>query len=38
LNAGNLIQKLAVHAAAKEEPDKRGLSGSDECFELVTTS
>jgi hypothetical protein len=38
-NAGNSIHKLAVHGAAKEEPDKQlGLSGSDESFELVTTS
>jgi hypothetical protein len=38
-NAGNLIHKLAVQDAAKKEPDKQlGLSGSDETFELVTTS
>ncbi len=27
-----------VYAAAKEEPDKQSLSGSDESFELVKTS
>ena len=38
-NAANLIHKLAIHGAGKEEPDKQqGLSGSDESFELVTTS
>jgi len=29
LRCGHLIQRLAVHAAANEEPDKQGLSGSD---------
>jgi hypothetical protein len=38
-NPGNLIHKVAVHGAAKKEPDKQlSLSGPDESFELVTTS
>ena len=38
-NAANLIQKLASsRRSKKEEPDKQGLSGSDETFDHFTTS
>jgi hypothetical protein len=37
-NAGKLIQKVVLVPFEKEEPDKQGLSGSDESFQLVTTS